>query len=197
MTTVWWHDDRVRWVTFNGPETLDALDHEEFAAGAPDSVRAIVFRGAGNWAFSVGAAVDGFRPLWPTTARSLVVDLERFLTAVRTAPDQTICAIPGYYPGAALERALAADLHGATEHSAFGLPEIALGVATVRDAALPRRYIGLNLARKIILAGALYLVVAYRATSLVNRVVPVADFDATVGRLVHAVSDHSAVAIRG
>lgn len=192
----------MRWITFSRPEKLNAWREEELVAATqavretPATARAIVFRGAGGRSFSVGADVNTFLTLTPTTARAFITTLRDFLATTRAAPIPTICAIDGYCLGAAFELALAADLRVATSESTFGLPEIAVGVPSVLDAALLQQHIGLSFAKELILTGARYPTSAFQATGLFNRVVPKAGFGAAVEQLVAAVSNHSTIAMR-
>lgn len=202
MPTVRCHDDAgVRWITFNRPTKLNAWRHEELAAATaavrdvPEGVRAIVFRGAGERAFSVGADVNTFLTLTSTTARQYITALKDFLNAARTAPVPTICAIHGYCLGAAFELALATDLRVSTTTATFGLPEIAVGVPSVLDAALLQQHIGLSFAKELILTGARYPASAFQTTGLLNRVAPEAAFDTAVEDIVAAVSAHSVTAM--
>lgn len=203
MSTVRCHDDGVvRYIIFNRPEKLNAWRLEELLGAttavrdAPSSARAIVFRGAGERAFSVGADVNAFLTLNPTTAREFITALRDFLHAARTAPVPTICAIHGYCLGAAFELALSADLRVASSAASFGLPEIAVGVPSVLDAALLQQHVGLSFAKEMILTGARYPATAFHASGLLNRVAPEAEFDTTVEDLVATVSAHSTTALR-
>ena len=64
--------------------------------------------------------------------------------------------VHGYCLGAGFELALACDVRVSTPDSQFGLPEVKVGIPSVIDAALLPRYVGLGLAKEMILTGDLY-----------------------------------------
>lgn len=172
-------EDRVRWITFNRPEVANALriedlDHVADAVrdlGAGDgAVRAIVFTGAGERAFSAGMHLDTFRAATPITARRLIGRVGDFLRAVRLAPVPTVAMLNGVCLGAALELALACDIRIAHPGVLLGLPEVKLGIPSVVDAALLPAFVGLSRAREMILTGDLYDLDAF-GPGFANRVV--------------------------
>lgn len=172
-------DDGVRWITFTRPAKLNALlieDLEAVARAMTDSTvrpRAVVFTGAGERAFSVGMHLDSFHGLGPAEARTLITAVRDCMASVRLAPFPTISAINGHCLGAAFELALACDLRVAAEHATVGLPEIKVGIPSVVDAALLQQYVGLSLAKEMILTGDLYPVAGLERYGLFSAIVPV------------------------
>jgi enoyl-CoA hydratase len=163
-------------VTLNRPAKLNALRPADIRAlraamELPDGVRAVVFGGAGDRAFTAGMHVDSFDGLTPDSARTFIAGLREMLAAVRTAPVATVCAVDGYCLGVGFELALACDLRVATTRSSFGLPEIKVGIPSVADAALLSQFVGLGLAKEMILTGDLYPVDRFAASGLCNAVV--------------------------
>lgn len=196
------HDaDGIRTITFNRPEKLNALRPAEIRAATAAvvegraSARALVFRGVGR-AFSAGVDVDTFLALTPSSARDFIGELGRLLAEVRTAPIPTLCVIQGYCLGGAFELALAADLRLATPSARFGLPEIKVGIPSVLDAALLERYVGLSLARELILTGDLYPVERFRVSQLLNRVVPEAELEEATEALIQPLAALARPAMR-
>ncbi|MFD6442507.1 enoyl-CoA hydratase/isomerase family protein, partial [Peribacillus sp. NPDC060186] len=53
--------------------------------------------------------------------------------------------------GAALEMTLAADIRLASTNAVFGMPEVKLGLPSVVDAVLLQQYVGLGLAKEMLL----------------------------------------------
>jgi enoyl-CoA hydratase/carnithine racemase len=151
----------------------------------PAGVRAVLFAGAGGRAFCAGMHVDTFAELTPESARAFIAELRDMLAAVRTAPVPTVCAVDGYCLGVGFELALACDLRVATTRSAFGLPEIKVGIPSVADAALLSEYVGLSLAKEMILTGDVYPVDRFSASGLCNTVVPPDRLAAAVARRPH------------
>ncbi|WP_084216592.1 enoyl-CoA hydratase-related protein [Pseudonocardia spinosispora] len=186
-------------VTLDRPAKLNTLRPEDIRAlGAameldPD-VRTVVFRGAGDRAFTAGMHVDSFDGLTTETARAFISGLRDMLQAVRTAPVATICAVDGYCLGVGFELALACDIRVASTRSSFGLPEIKVGIPSVADAALLAQHVGLSFAKEMILTGDLYPLRRFEASGLCNEVVEPDALDGAVSRWVARVGGHTATA---
>ena len=88
-----------------------------------DEVRAVLFEGAGDRAFSAGADITGFAGVDPHEK-----DVTEMFQAVNDYPRPTLAKIDGFCLGGGHELALACDLRIATEGSEFGFPEINLGL---------------------------------------------------------------------
>ena len=171
------HVDDVLHITFDRPEKLNALrraDIDEVTGLLGDrTLRAVVFRGAGDRAFSAGVDVGEFLALdGPDAARAFITALRDLLAAVRTVPAVTICAVDGHCLGGAFELALAADLRVVTTRARFGLPEVRLGVPSVIDAALLAQFVGLGHAKEMILTGDVHPADAPHLAALARPVAP-------------------------
>ena len=124
--------NRVATVTFNRPEQRNAISFEmwrslsgtmEHLDAEPD-VRCIVFRGAGDRAFSAGADIKDFDEN-RSDSRSAAQYAEAFelaLEKIEECSKPTVSAIQGYCVGGGLELAAATDIRVATESSRFGVP---------------------------------------------------------------------------
>ena len=99
-------------------EIVHLLEHVD-----TDEVRVVTFEGAGDRAFCAGADITGFAGMDPAN-----VDVTPVFAAVAEFPRPTLAKIDGFCLGGGLELALACDLRIATEDSAFGFPEIDLGL---------------------------------------------------------------------
>jgi enoyl-CoA hydratase len=190
------HHDGVLTVTFNRPEKLNVLRREDLDALPGrldvDDVRALVFRGAGDRAFSAGVDVNEFLALGTTeAARDFITALRSMLARVRRAPVTTICAIDGYCIGGALELAVACDIRLVTTRSSFGLPEIKLGIPSVIDASLLQQHVGLGHAKEMILTGDLYPASDPRLAGLSNRLVEHTELDAALEEFLAKVTVHT------
>ena len=188
-------DGPVRRVTLNRPKTRNALTpddlrdlREAFTVG--EHVKAVVLDAAGERAFCAGMNVDAFLALdSEAEARTFIDGLRELLRTVRTAPVTTVCAIDGYCLGAAFELVLACDLRVATTRAAFGLPEIKLGIPSVVDAALLQQYVGLALAKEIILTGDPYP--AASLAGICTAVVEPGELGPLVDELLTKVTGHT------
>jgi enoyl-CoA hydratase/carnithine racemase len=186
-------------VTLSRPAKLNALlptDIEALHAAMrlDDGVRAVVFGGEGGRAFSAGMHLDTFGSLTRESARSFIGGLRDMLAAVRTAPVPTLCEVDGYCLGVGFELALACDLRVATTRSAFGLPEIKVGIPSVADAALLSQHVGLSLAKEIILTGDIYPVDRFAGTGLCNALVEPSELADATAALLAKVAGHDPAA---
>lgn len=125
----------LAWLTFNRAHVLNALNlqiRDELwdaldAAEADPAVGVLLFRGAGDRAFSAGADVTEFGTA-PTFDAARRARLERDVWGRLAAfPKPLVAAVHGYALGAGCELALLCDLRLASEDARFGLPEVNLG----------------------------------------------------------------------
>lgn len=187
----------VRHIAFDRPAKLNALTAAELVEvtrlvtePGPD-VRALVFTGSGDRAFSAGMHVDSFAGITPDTARALIRKVRDFVGAVRTSPLPTMAVVNGYCLGAAFELALACDLRVSADSAQYGLPEVKVGIPSVVDASLLQEHVGLAMAKEIILTGDLYDAAEMHRLGLLNRVVPRDRLDATAAELLARVTCHT------
>src|SRR3972149_6840331 len=126
--------DGVAWVTFNRPDVLNALNlqaRDELwatldAIELDPEVRVVVFRGAGERAFSAGADISEFGTA-PSFDAARRARLERDLWGrIARLEKPLIAAVHGFALGAGCELALLCDLRLASEDARLGLPEVAL-----------------------------------------------------------------------
>ncbi len=146
-----------------------------------DEVRAVVFEGAGDRAFSAGADISGFADRDPAQTS----EPTEVFTTVAEYPRPTLARIDGYCLGAGLELALACDLRLATTDSEFGFPEITLGLLPGGGGTQRAiRMLTDARAKELVFRGE--HVSAERAADwgLINRAVDTDEFDSVVGEFV-------------
>jgi enoyl-CoA hydratase/carnithine racemase len=145
-----------------GPSTCAGVDLEEFAGGTPDSIRL------------------------------LITALAEACAAARCCPKPVAVAIQGHLLGGGLELACACDFRVAEPGAMLGMPEVAIGVPSVIDAALLVRHAGLARAQEMILTGD--PIPAERALEwgLVNRVIEPGRLLDTCRELLGRVTRHDA-----
>jgi enoyl-CoA hydratase len=187
-------------ITFNRPDNLNAVLPDEVDTICKEladlsGVKAVVFRGAGERAFSAGMHVAAFETFDQAGARAFIGSARDLLAAVRRTEVVTISVIDGYCLGIGFETALACDLRVATPGSKFGLPEIKVGFPAVLDAVLVQHYVGLGLAKEIILTGDAYPLSALTPHTVFNAVVERDELENQVDRLLGLTTRHSPVAI--
>lgn len=155
-------DGGVAVVTIDRPSSLNALSAQVLSELASvftrladeRDLRGALLVGAGGRAFVAGADIRGLASLEPEPAADLARLGHRVAAAIEALPAPVIACVDGFALGGGLEVALACDLIYATDASAFGQPEVRLGLipgfgGTVR---LPRA-VGLARAKELIYTG--------------------------------------------
>jgi enoyl-CoA hydratase/carnithine racemase len=197
-------DGLVAHVTVERPEKLNVLDTPTIAAlascsrdlAAEDGLRAVVLSGAGERAWIGGADINEMVGLTPETARAFITRLHACCAAVRALPVPVIARIRGWTLGAGLELAAACDLRIAADDARFGMPEVRIGIPSVIEAALLPRLIGWGRASRLLLTGETIDAARAAAWGLVEEVVPAADLDAAMERVLAGILASGPGAIR-
>lgn len=151
-------------------EVLFALRDALSAALTDNSVRVVVFTGAGERHFCAGADLGGVG-----TRRTLdVLDMPsaRLFDAIAAFPKPTIAAVNGAAAGGGVELALACDLRIAALHAFFTLPETGLGLIPAAGGVTRlSRVVGEGRAREMVLTGRRVDAETALSWGLVNEVV--------------------------
>lgn len=175
-------DGHVATVTLNRPEKLNSitpgmlteLESITTELDRNNDVRAVIFTGSGDRAFSVGADINAWAALEPIDMwRRWIRDGHRVFDAIARLRQPTIAALNGYAFGGGLELALAADIRIASAGSELGAPEVKIGTVpgwggTQRLAKL----IGSSRTKQLVFTGGRVDAVRAEAWGLVNEVVP-------------------------
>lgn len=171
-------------ITFNRPETLNALDvptlHALDAAlaalEADDAVRVILFTGAGR-AFVAGGDIADLN-----SRRGLAHYLEfaelvhRVFRRIETCDKPTIGAVNGWALGGGAELMLVLDIRLIADSTKVGLPEITLGLFPGAGGSQRlMRQIPLCRAKEMMFSGEPVGAEETVALGLANRVVPAAE----------------------
>jgi len=174
-------DDGVAVITLDNPKVnalSSALLHQlrdAARAVTDDPPRSVLVTG-GPKVFAAGADISEFGG--PDEAATVGTAFLEALEAVAAIPRATIAAVGGYALGGGCELALACDLRIASERARFGQPEILLGIipggsGTQRLA----RLVGPARAKDMIFSGRQVGAEEAERIGLVDRVVPVDDFE--------------------
>jgi len=127
--------DGLAWVTLNRPEVLNAINlrmRDELwevmhAVRDDPEVGVVIFKGAGERAFSAGADVSEFGTA-PSYVEARRARRERDLWGFMLSLDRVlIAAIHGFALGAGVELPMCCDFRIASEDARLGLPEVGLG----------------------------------------------------------------------
>jgi 2-oxoglutaroyl-CoA hydrolase len=148
--------------------------------GADEAVRAVVLTGAGG-AFTAGGDIAAFLEASPEELSRLAWNV----AAPERCPKPVVARIEGYCLGVGLELALACDFRVCSEDAQLGLPEVGLGMipgsgGTQRLA----RLVGLGRAKDVVMRRRRISAGDALAWGLASEVVPSAELDAAVERIL-------------
>lgn len=161
------------------PDLVRSLGAELRQLAADPGLRVVVLAGSGR-AFSAGVDVAAMRDLDAAGARSLIETLRTTIRALEEAPVPTIARLHGHVLGGALELVLACDLRIAAASCQLGMPEIAVGIPSVVQAALLPGLIGWGRTAELLLGGRPIEAPEAERWGLVNRAVEDGDLDQAV-----------------
>lgn len=116
-----------------------------------DSVRGILFTGAGEKAFIAGADISAMSSMTPEQGEEFARLGQSLTLAIENSPFPIIAGVQGYALGGGCEMALSCDFILATENAIFGLPEVSLGlIPGFGGTQRLSRVIGRNKAKEVI-----------------------------------------------
>ena len=198
-------------ITLNRPAVLNALNNALAqalldalnAAGKDEAVRVIVIQGAGD-AFMAGGDVGYFhrklaefpdRPKFRPIIVEMIERAQNLARTIRNIPKPVIAAVHGGCAGFGLSLMLACDLAIAADNAKFTLAYIHLATTPDGGASfhLPRM-VGQKRAAEIALLGDRFGAVEAERWGLINRVVPLAELEATVAKLAGRMAKGPALA---
>ena len=173
--------DGFAWVTLNRPDVLNAINMEMrdelwdlmHAVRDDPDVRVVIFRGAGDRAFSAGADISEFGTA-PSYVDARRARRERDLWGLMLSLDKVlIAAIHGFALGAGIELPMCCDLRIASEDVRLGLPEVGLGyIPSAGGTQTLPRHVPPGVAMQMILTGDPIDAPTALRYGLVQRVVP-------------------------
>ncbi len=198
-------DSGVCRITLDDPETRNALSDQLLdelisafeAARADEEVKCVVLGSSHETTFSSGGNLGEFASEQPLAHK--YGDLGKFprlFGLLGELGKPTICAAGGHVLAGALGLALACDLVVASERATFGTPEINVGVFPFMILALIYRNVPRKRATELLLLGERLSAADAREAGIVNRVVPVEEFDAVVADWAQALAAKSPLLMR-
>jgi enoyl-CoA hydratase len=202
------HDGAVATVVLNRPRMRNAINLAMWTALAriteglvkDDSVRAIVFRGAGTEAFASGADISEFpesRKDRETSQRYNATTAAAY-AAVRECPKPTIAMIHGFCMGGAMGLAMACDLRFAAEGAKFGIPAARLSIVYPAEAIGQLvDLVGPAYAKDILFSARTVTDREALAIGLIQRLVPAAELEPTTYEYLRQVTDNAPLSVRG
>ena len=159
--------------------------------GRDDAIRAIVVTGAGG-AFTAGGDIAAFLEASPEELSHLAWNV----AAPERCAKPVVARIEGYCLGVGLELALACDFRVCSDDAELGLPEVGLGMipgsgGTQRLA----RLVGLGRAKDVVMRRKRISAGDSLAWGLVSEIVPAAELDAAVDRVLADLVELSPLAL--
>ena len=202
------HDGPIATLVLNRPRMRNAINLAMWADiarltqgfGKDDSVRAVVYRGAGTEAFASGADISEFPASRKDaeTAQRYNATTAAAYAAVRECAKPTVALIHGFCMGGAVGLAMACDLRFAAEGSKFGIPAARLSIVYPSEAiAQLVDLVGPAYAKDILFSARTVSDREALAIGLIQRLVPAADLEATTYDYLRLVADNAPLSVRG
>jgi 2-oxoglutaroyl-CoA hydrolase len=170
----------------------EQLAHLFAETAEDDGLRFVVITGAGE-NFTAGGDIAAFMEATPEQLSRLAWNV----SAAERFPKPVIARIQGYCLGVGLELALACDFRVSADDAQLGLPEVGLGMipgsgGTQRLA----RLIGLGRAKDVVMRRRRIAAAEALEWGLVSEVVPAAELDTAVERVIADLDQLSPLALR-
>ncbi|WP_153732413.1 enoyl-CoA hydratase-related protein [Sporosarcina obsidiansis] len=126
----------IAYITLNRPDAMNAFNYKMLtelgqvveAIRIDSDIRAVIFTGSGDRAFSVGADLKERKLLTEAKVRRNLNKIGDVFTMIDHLPQPTIAAVNGFAFGGGLELALACDFRIAADHAVMGLTETGLAI---------------------------------------------------------------------
>ena len=128
--------NHVAVITINREEALNAFNYDTLlelkrkieSIRVNQEVRAVIFTGAGEKSFSVGADLKERKELTEEQVKRNLFKINEVFNDIDLLPQPTIAAINGFAFGGGMELALACDFRIAAQNAVMGLTETSLAI---------------------------------------------------------------------
>ena len=168
-------------LTINRPEKMNALSNKLTSelktvldtVEQDDTLRVLIFTGAGDKAFVAGADIQELVVRDAQIGRKVSKERQDLFSRIENLRVPVIAAVNGYALGGGLELALACSIRICSDRAKFGAPEVKLGIIP-GDGGTQRlpRLVGLGRAMEMILSGDFIDAQEAYRIGLANKVVP-------------------------
>ena len=198
-------DGGVKRIIINRPERRNSVDRETvrlllaaFRQSVDDGTRVMILTGAGE-SFCAGAdlaATSAGDIANFDVTKSIRENVNPTILAMRALPVPVIARVHGYAVGVGCNYALACDMIVASEQASFGQVFVRIGLMPDGGSTffLPR-LVGYHKAFELMATGDIVGAPEALRLGIVNRVVPLAELDATVDSLAARLAQAPRVAI--
>jgi enoyl-CoA hydratase len=202
------HDGPIATVVFNRPKVRNAISLGMWGEIArvtgglskDDSVRAVVYRGAGTDAFASGADISEFQEQRKDTESALRYNAQTSAayTAIRECPKPTVAMIYGFCMGGAMAVAMACDLRFAAEGAKFGIPAARLSIIYGAEAVGQLvELVGPAYAKDILYSARTVSDREALAMGLIQRLLPVAELERATYEYLRQVVENAPRSVQG
>ena len=199
-------DGAIGWIIFNNPERHNATSYEMWqslpvvleAYARDPEVRVVVFRGAGEKAFSAGADISQFKEKRSSAdaVKQYNAAADAASTALRECAKPTIAMIRGYCMGGDTAIAVGCDIRIAADDARFGVPAAKLGLG-YRFEGIKRlaSIVGPAFTAEIFFTARQFNAQEALQMGLVNRVMPAAELESFVGDYARSIAINAPLTI--
>jgi enoyl-CoA hydratase/carnithine racemase len=201
-----WAEGSTLHIRFNNPAKHNALSVDMWQAVPPllaqaeqdETIRVVVFSGAGEKAFVSGADISQFEDM--RAAREAVkqyeVMAEEALMAIYRCAKPTVACIRGYCIGGGVNVAISCDIRLASDDAQFGIPAARLGLG-YRLSALKNlvNLVGVGVAKDLFFTARRIGAAEAKAVGLVTRVAGVGDLPALLAEYTEAFAVNAPLTI--
>jgi enoyl-CoA hydratase/carnithine racemase len=202
------HDGQIATVVFNRPKVRNAISLAMWTEIArvteglakDESVRAIVYRGAGRDAFASGADISEFKENRKDTATALRYNEQTAAAyrGIRDCPKPTVAMVFGFCMGGAMAVAMACDMRFAAEGSKFGIPAAKLNIIYPPDSVGQLvDLVGPAYAKDILYSGRAVGDREALAMGLIQRLVPPDDLERSTYDYLQQVAENAPLSVQG
>jgi enoyl-CoA hydratase len=186
-------------ITIDDPERRNPLSNADMAemaelvrrAADDESVRVIVFTGAGDKAFSAGGDLGGGFVDDPIPQHRERGALAELLRAIRRCGKPTVARVNGHALAGGFGLAATCDIVIAVDSATFGTPEIKVGLWPMMITAVLQRVMPHKAALELMMTGRRITAAEAQQLGAVSRVVVADDLDAVVDQVVESIASLS------
>ena len=194
----------ILWLTINREAVRNALNDQVLATlaeairGAANNseLRAIVITGAGNRVFSAGGDLKAGGSTFEFDFSQPSTTFADMLRAANQTNLPLVARVNGHCLAGGMGLLSACDMAIATEGALFGLPEVKIGMFPMQVAVALRRILPPRVFAEMCFAGESISARDAQQFGLLNYVVPAAELDAKLDRLLERIAANSPTAIR-
>ncbi len=201
-------DGNIGTVVFNRPKVRNAISLSMWSEISTiverltkdDSVRAILFRGAGTGAFASGADISEFEKNRKDAATAIAYNkiVEDACTAIRQCPKPTVAMVFGFCMGGAMAIAMACDLRFAAEGSRYGIPAAKLSIIYgFHDVQQLVHLVGPAYAKDILYSARTLDAAEAFQIGLVQRLMPASELEAYTYDYLRTVTSNAPLSLTG